>query len=374
MNSTQLKRVFGLDFIRTVAISLVVLSHCTYLLFQESTHGVVIAIRGLGAVGVDLFFVLSGFLIGGIMLKQINLDRTSYSDLFVFWKRRWLRTLPNYFLVLLINVLLLIYLGNQLPDLVGIYIPFLQNFASPHPDFFREAWSLSVEEYAYLGLPLLLYLSFYIFKYKNKLRLFLWVTILVILVMSILKLLYYIQVDINLYPEWSASFRKVVVYRVDSIYFGFLIAYITVNKPVFTSNYKKKLLLLGLVLFAILHVMVYTLNLRPESHLAFYVFVYLQLITISLGLLLPYFSQLKHSGIYSRIIEFISVRSYAIYLVNYSIVLLSIQSYFDMAVMSMDKRIAIVLLFLIVTVLLSVIIYKFFEVPILKYRDRKFKR
>ncbi len=60
-------RNFGLDAIRALAIILVVLSHCTYILPEfnlQLTNG----IRLFGATGVDIFFVLSGFLIGGILL------------------------------------------------------------------------------------------------------------------------------------------------------------------------------------------------------------------------------------------------------------------------------------------------------------------
>ncbi|MDP3311908.1 acyltransferase [Lutibacter sp.] len=88
MNSNQINRIFGLDLIRAVAILLVVMSHATLLLFPYSEHAIVILIKILGVIGVDLFFVLSGFLIGGILLKQIDQNKTRLSDLFRFWKRR----------------------------------------------------------------------------------------------------------------------------------------------------------------------------------------------------------------------------------------------------------------------------------------------
>ncbi len=68
MNS-ELKRNFGLDLLRAIAISLVLISHCTYLLFPENESLLITFVRTLGAIGVDLFFVLSGYLIGGILLK-----------------------------------------------------------------------------------------------------------------------------------------------------------------------------------------------------------------------------------------------------------------------------------------------------------------
>jgi len=72
--------VFGLDVLRAIAISLVVISHCTFILIEETNNPIILAQRLLGAIGVDLFFVLSGYLIGGILLKQITKVNTKFSD------------------------------------------------------------------------------------------------------------------------------------------------------------------------------------------------------------------------------------------------------------------------------------------------------
>ena len=135
----KVSRLFGLDLIRAIAISLVVLSHCTFLLCPGKTAMFLDVVRLFGAVGVDLFFVLSGYLIGGLLLKQIASRNTNFKDLFTFWKRRWLRTLPNYALVLILNSLLLLVLGKEIVNNVYLYVPFLQNFSTQHPDFFTEA-------------------------------------------------------------------------------------------------------------------------------------------------------------------------------------------------------------------------------------------
>ncbi|MDG1661044.1 MAG: hypothetical protein P8H40_06680 [Winogradskyella sp.] len=72
-----------------------------YLYLPEFNLQLTNGIRLLGATGVDIFFVLSGFLIGGILLRKLEAGQTSFSDLVRFWKRRWLRTFPNYFVVLI---------------------------------------------------------------------------------------------------------------------------------------------------------------------------------------------------------------------------------------------------------------------------------
>ena len=373
MNTSQSNRVFGLDFLRSVAICLVVTSHATLLVFPNSITPIFTVIKILGAIGVDLFFVLSGFLIGGILLKHIELHKTNTNDLLSFWKRRWLRTLPNYFLVLFLNVSIFLFLGKDLPKTIGLYILFLQNFLTPHPDFFTEAWSLSIEEYAYLLLPFLLFLGFKLLKNSNKEKLFFWITLVAILGLTFLKSLYYFSAEITSLGDWSSSFRKVVIYRIDSIYMGFLVVFVTRKYPEIMKKSKKHLLIAGVLIFMLLHLFIYVFNLLPETNLGFYVFVYLQTVILSLALLFPYFSTLNYSGIFLKPVKFVSVNSYAIYLVNYSIVLLGMQEIFEVSTKSISQKISLIFLFLSITIIFSNIIYRYFELPILKYRDKKYK-
>ncbi|SNR32956.1 Peptidoglycan/LPS O-acetylase OafA/YrhL, contains acyltransferase and SGNH-hydrolase domains [Lutibacter agarilyticus] len=374
MVSTKFNRIFGLDFLRALAISLVLVSHLTFLIFPNEVNLFITAVRILGAIGVDLFFVLSGYLIGGILLKQLKLNKTSSKDLIIFWKRRWLRTLPNYFLVLFLNVFIFIILGKQLPENWALYIPFLQNFIAPHPNFFTEAWSLSIEEYAYLVVPSLLFYSFKLFNKGNKQKLFLYTTLIVVVLLTFIKINYYLNTTIVSYHSWSISFRKVVIYRVDSIYIGFLLAYaISVYKQFFNS-YKKHLLFFGILGFFGIHLIIFSYQLTPEINPFFYVFVYIQAVLISIALVFPYFITLNYTGVCFKPIQFLSIHSYAIYLVNYSIVLLILQEFFNFEDMSLSQKGGMALLFLTITLLISKLIYHFFELPILKYRDRVFSR
>ena len=100
------KRTYGLDLFRAVAITLVVFGHGLSIsgdLFQYFPSIPMID-------GVDLFFVLSGFLIGSILIRTIEEnEQLSIEIIFGFLKRRWYRTLPNYYLFLLINFVLVNY-------------------------------------------------------------------------------------------------------------------------------------------------------------------------------------------------------------------------------------------------------------------------
>jgi peptidoglycan/LPS O-acetylase OafA/YrhL len=106
-----MKRLFGLDLVRALAIILVLLSHSRNLLI--SFYPGLDFLKAGGFFGVELFFVLSGFLIGGILIKDIQAG-FDFGILKNFWKRRWLRTLPNYYLFLIINFLAVSFFTRQL--------------------------------------------------------------------------------------------------------------------------------------------------------------------------------------------------------------------------------------------------------------------
>jgi peptidoglycan/LPS O-acetylase OafA/YrhL len=95
-------RVFGLDLLRFIAILMVLLGHGKMVLPQHIKP----IFDDFLLDGVAIFFVLSGFLIGGILIKQLEREQPTLGGLTHFWKRRWMRTLPAYLVVL---VFLLVY-------------------------------------------------------------------------------------------------------------------------------------------------------------------------------------------------------------------------------------------------------------------------
>lgn len=94
-------RVFGLDLLRAAAILFVVYMHGAYELASVLPKSLVqLPIMD----GVSMFFVLSGFLIGGIILRAFETSPPRPRGVGRIWIRRWFRTLPNYFLILTILV------------------------------------------------------------------------------------------------------------------------------------------------------------------------------------------------------------------------------------------------------------------------------
>lgn len=144
-----------LDGIRAIAVLMVVLMHVFTLDEQSSDALLTVAPRiiagfiGHGWLGVDLFFVLSGFLITGILLDT----KENPHYLRNFYGRRALRILPLYFLC--IAVMACFYPGNGPYFLLSLV--FLANMAGllgvPIPHGPGVFWSLAVEEHFYLVWP-----------------------------------------------------------------------------------------------------------------------------------------------------------------------------------------------------------------------------
>ena len=149
-----MKRIPELDGIRGIAIGMVLVFHyfaSVYSIPGSSLAYMQVPFR-LTWSGVDLFFVLSGFLIGGILL-----DSRDSPDFFrTFYVRRFFRIVPIYAAVLLLTHRLMPSLGFHQVGRWWVYPLFLQNFwMAAKNDFglWAVTWSLAVEEQFYLTLP-----------------------------------------------------------------------------------------------------------------------------------------------------------------------------------------------------------------------------
>lgn len=213
--STNPNRNQWLDLWRAVAVTLVVCCHGFELLRNPS----VTRIEGLsGLFGVEIFFCLSGFLIGTIFIKATQNYRGSPGVLLNFMVRRWMRTLPNYYFYLALNFWLF-WIGWTTVKIVDIapYIFFTQNLLRPHPAFFPEAWSLGVEEVFYLLLPI----AFFVAWIVTRRPITALVAALIILMMVSVALRYPV-IHANLpYDEYV---RKISLHRLDSLMWGVALA------------------------------------------------------------------------------------------------------------------------------------------------------
>jgi peptidoglycan/LPS O-acetylase OafA/YrhL len=146
--STISVRIHGLDTLRALAVTLVVLHHYVLFVSREPTFGWV---GDIGWVGVDLFFALSGYLIGNQIFAALK-SPAGFS-LRHFYARRLLRTLPNYWVVLALYFLWPAFRGDAPLLPLWEYASFIQNFALEPGSAFSHSWSLAIEEQFYLLLP-----------------------------------------------------------------------------------------------------------------------------------------------------------------------------------------------------------------------------
>jgi len=147
-------RLFGLDSLRALAVLVVMLYHLT--IFGELPMAI-LPVTYFGWMGVDLFFVLSGFLIGQQVLKPyLSGHRPSILD---FYRRRAYRILPAYLVIL--SLYFVWPAWREAPWLAPLwkFLTFTMNFGfSFDRRAFSHAWSLCVEEQFYLVLPLMVLL------------------------------------------------------------------------------------------------------------------------------------------------------------------------------------------------------------------------
>ena len=206
-------RVFGLDFTRALAISLVLFTHASFFLAPLKPNFEPLFM--VGYLGVDLFFALSGFLIGGILIDSAA---PGVGWVGRFWARRWLRTLPNYYLFLVINIAIYLWVEGQWPQALS-YVFFVQNLAWPHPPFFPEAWSLALEEVFYLLAPLAMLAFLPVLRHR-------WQTLLVLAAALVLALVLRTLYVLDANPPWHEGVRKISLIRLDAIGYGVLAVYL----------------------------------------------------------------------------------------------------------------------------------------------------
>lgn len=357
--NTDVNRIFGLDIVRAFAIILVVFVHGEFILEDTILQGFPY-FRMID--GVTIFFVLSGFLIGRILLKEINKhDGFGPKELLVFWKRRWFRTLPNYYLILALNYIVVKYniIQEDIEQFNFHFITFTQNFKSPFTGFFWESWSLSVEEWFYLITPIAVLLFMKIMKPKFS---FLIATL--IMIIAPLCYRYSIYDEYIQRATWSLVFKKTVLCRLDSVGYGLVLAWIFFYYRELWERVKIPFFVLGVILITLI------VNYRPDVSTFYKQVFFFSLTPFSVMLVLPLTESYKKSkGIIALSIQHISKISYSMYLINLALVAEVIRDNFNPEG-GMDGILKY-LIYWIIVIVASTFLYKFFEKPVMDLRDKK---
>lgn len=156
-----LRQMPELDTIRLISILLVVLHH------QFSKANAFFAwFTEFGWVGVDIFFVMSGFLITSLLLRER--EATGTISLQTFWKKRMLRLWPSWLFTLLLSICMVWFFGQNNPSLLEKLFSKWWHYFLHFGNYsillegnihivFNHFWSLAVEEHFYLLWPLVLF-------------------------------------------------------------------------------------------------------------------------------------------------------------------------------------------------------------------------
>ncbi|MGP8215784.1 MAG: acyltransferase family protein [Bacteroidia bacterium] len=355
----KLNNIKQLDGLRALAILLVLIWHYFYGqvnmdLFQ-GMHYLKSAIFWTWS-GVDLFFVLSGFLIGRILIC----NRESKNYFKTFYKRRIFRIFPAYYLVLMIFLIFrLKMVSPQFPFFKDIICPFysylfyIQNFWMAHSNNFGSSglgvtWSLAIEEQFYLILPLLIFII-----NPKYLPGFL---IAFILFSAVCRALIHGLGSYVLLPA-----------RMDSLLMGVLIAHYFINGDLQKFFYKKVSVLVFLILILFIALIIIS---KSESYGGIFIHSILALLY---GALLIIVLSLEGKSLFIRILShssmlFVAKISYMIYLTHQLF-----SGFFHQILLHQNPKInccndaVVTLLALIVTVLFSAGSYYYFEKPILEF-------
>ncbi|MGI8788913.1 MAG: acyltransferase family protein, partial [Pyrinomonadaceae bacterium] len=215
MNSNSPTRLPQLDFLRAVAVILVIGNHSRVCPPEANFYLNKITsvwYRG-GWTGVDLFFVLSGFLVSGLLFNEYRKRGTI--DLKRFLIRRGFKIYPAFWLLIFVTLAVTIlngeaiYRGGFLSELL-----FIQNY---HSGVWQHDWSLAVEEHFYIFLTFLFFVILFFGK-RTKRNSFAFIPTLFFSIAAVCLLFRFItavyvpfQYDVNIEQTHL---------RIDSLFFG----------------------------------------------------------------------------------------------------------------------------------------------------------
>jgi peptidoglycan/LPS O-acetylase OafA/YrhL len=349
----------ALDGLRGLAILLVVFLHnfgfMRYFFF--------------GWLGVDLFFVLSGFLITGILLDSVSKKRFLKN----FYTRRALRIFPLYYLVLAICLFLVPLLRYPVFDMHyyqqnGLWLAvFLQNWLyifkqQTGSSMLLHFWSLAVEEQFYLVWPAVI-------LFVKDPRKLLWVLISVLLAVMIGRYLLWIFHIQHLAYDSFYTFT-----RIDGICVGSLIAVLIRIKPDFLKNYRH---IIVLVLAAV-NFLMYFLNQNTSVRLPYLAFVGYTTFAVMFGFLV-YEAVVGKTRIImaifqNAVLRFFGRISYGLYVYHWPLYLILSPFFYHMFLRILPTGqwavFASSLTVTIIAVVVSVLSYRFFENYFLKLKNK----
>lgn len=336
-------RVSSLDVFRSVAIVVVVLFHFNNFL-------------PYGNLGVDLFFVISGFLVGGILIRKFQEQEKIVFSQFIL--QRGFKIWPSYYVfVILAGILSYVFYRNLEPAIVlsidqySRLLLFYQNYTGGTVIIFGHVWSLCVEEHFYIILPILfLIVNKLGSNPSSRLRLF-WMMIFGFIISGVLFKCFSINF-LRSKDTFSGTHN-----RLDALGWGLLLAAIHIlhEKWFRTLQIRKYFFLLGIFLFAL---MIFILE-TGDSYF-FMKVVFRSVIPISFFLMIG--GTLYHDFSSWLPLRFISYYSYNWYLWH--------PLFGSLVIYFFGSGIPGLLVYIGFTFLVAMVLTILIEEPVLRWRDR----
>lgn len=321
------KRIFNLDLLRGVAIIWVVLSHLSFTILPKSFK----VIFGPGWVGVDLFFVISGFVVTRSYLSFIANETDQLMKLrnritvnILYLLRRFIRLQPIAWLWVLLPIIYSSYLKmkgypnlfeNFLAEGKAICLLFYNYYLAIYDQkLFMPYWSLIVEEHFYLLLMIIFCMSIN----KDKIR----------KILIFLFLILIVHRSYNVYFENVPNqfFLFFTQYRLDGLILGSILAMLSDDirfKVTKTILKKLNFRCLFIFLLGIIYWIAFLME-KTSFHFAFG-HTLLSFIILFLVLLSINEPKIEHeNSVLNKIVNIIQkigVRSYSIYLIHFTLIL-----------------------------------------------------
>jgi len=291
----------GLDLARAIAVVCVLQVHFGILALQVYGIPLPPVMAMVGSLGVELFFALSGFLIGGLLLEVGERSPTVRGWL-RFLVRRWMRTIPLYVLWIAVIIALAKPMGYQFRDPLA-YLTFTQNLTRPIPvdGMFPVSWSLTIEEWFYLLFSAML---LGIASIRPRAAVLLSCSAFILLPLLL-------RFGLDHATHAHEGVRTIAICRLDAIAYGTVLAFLFRNYPQKVLRLRFILLAAGLALTSLAAL------LHPSVDPALTFTLY----PLAMAMCLPAAAALASLPVKAEIaVRWLSTRSYGLYLIHLTVI------------------------------------------------------
>ncbi|TAE91641.1 MAG: acyltransferase [Verrucomicrobia bacterium] len=358
------KNIYALDGLRGIAILSVIIHHCFYappaIPFSEQIN----CLLQSGRLGVGIFFVLSGFLMGCAVFGE-----SGSFPVATYIKKRFARIYPPFILSIVFSSIIALLCKANLLEVFSssmLYLSTIANWLHPAREINEVLWSLLIEIHFYIILPVL-----YLFVRKFFYNAAFITCVIFVSVPPLIRLWNFIFVD-NYSDGWTA-FQTVFPMRMDSFALGLFFSVIYLKKnfsktsPIYTNNicsFGVFGLIITYIFYAMSFMLPYLSSMRCEGIFLEIAYIGITFSTFSLLWVVFDTSSIFSKFLSSRLLTFLGLISYEWYLFHYPLIYLC---EFFAPHGSVTGYLIKVLTPLLGSLIIAYFVYRFFSKPIQKW-------